>query len=258
MTSHATQALGFTRRGRPILDDVTLNFSGGQLVSLMGANGAGKTTLLRLMLGLIVPDRGRVRVNDVPLTDLSRMDRARLLSYVPQNREHLPPYDVMQVVQMGRLPHGGLTTRLSRADHDSIERAIAQLGLQDLARRPCTTLSGGEYQRVLLARALAQETPVIVLDEPLAGLDYGYQHRLMRLLSNLTQLGRLVIMTAHQPEMIYRHASHVVLLEAGRVVTQGPPRDVLEAGRLSAFYEIALHHYDHGAERFFAQRDRVE
>ncbi|NVN02609.1 MULTISPECIES: ABC transporter ATP-binding protein [Asaia] len=245
----------FARSGRVTLRDLSLAFRKGELVSILGANGAGKTTLLRLMLGLSRPETGRVLVDGKDLSGLSRQQIARLMAYVPQNRDVLPPYSVAQIVGLGRLPYGSLTRGLSDQDMSRVEAALALLDLADLRDRPCTALSGGEYQRVLLARVLVQDAPVLVLDEPLSGLDYGHQIRLMALLAQLAREGRLVIMTAHQPDLVYRHASHVVLLEHGRVLAEGQPETVMDSARLAAFYGVSLRHHDHDGQRFFMGGD---
>jgi len=246
------ERLTFSRSGRAVLQDIALTGESGQMLCLMGSNGAGKTTLLRLLLGLLRPDKGRILLDGDDLHHLGRRAHARLMAYVPQRHDLPPPYGVAEIVRLGRLPHTGLTGALSPEDEKAVAQAMTQLDLSALQHRPCTSLSGGEYQRVLLARALAQDTPVLVLDEPLAGLDYGHQLRLMRLLSDLVKKGRLVVMTAHQPDLVYRHASQVVLLQMGRILAQGTPPAVLDASRLSAFYGVSLDQYDHGPARFFA------
>lgn len=248
-------SVSFARSGRSVLSDLSLGFRRGELVSILGANGAGKTSLLRLMLGLLRPETGRVLLDGQDLRRLSRQHIARLMAYVPQNPDLLPPYSVAQIVGLGRLPYGSLTRGLSEQDVSHVEAAMALLDLAALRDRPCTALSGGEYQRVLLARVLVQDAPVLVLDEPLSGLDYGHQIRLMALLARLAQEGRLVVMTAHQPDLVYRHASHVVLLEHGRLLAEGHPETVLDSATLGAFYGVALRHHDHDGQRFFMEGD---
>ncbi|WP_025886402.1 ABC transporter ATP-binding protein [Asaia prunellae] len=250
--------LGFSRQGRKIMHDLTLRLHAGQMVSILGANGAGKTTLLRLILGLLHPDSGQVLIDGSDLRHLQRKRIAQLLAYVPQNRDILPPYPVARIVELGGLPHGSLMKAPSEQDNVRAEAAMTQLGLFHLRDRPCNMLSGGEYQRVLLARMLVQNAPVLVLDEPLSGLDYGQQIRLMALLASFAKEGRLVIMTAHQPDLVYRYASHVVLLADGRVLAEGEPQIVLDATPLSAFYDVALRHYDHDGQRFFMGSEQAE
>ncbi|WP_336945999.1 ABC transporter ATP-binding protein [Asaia sp. HN010] len=249
-------SVSFARSGRAVLSDVSLKFRRGELVSILGANGAGKTSLLRLMLGLLRPETGRVLLDGEELRRLSRQHIARLMAYVPQNRDSLPPYSVAQIVGLGRLPYGSLTRGLSRQDLSRVEAALELLDLAGLRDRPCTALSGGEYQRVLLARVLVQDAPVLVLDEPLSGLDYGHQLRLMALLAELAREGRLVLMTAHQPDLVYPHASHVVLIDQGRVLVEGHPETVLDSATLSAFYGVALRHHDYEGKRFFIREER--
>lgn len=247
-----TDRLGLSREGRDVLRDITLSGEAGQILCLMGSNGAGKTTLLRLLLGLLRPDEGRVLLDGRDLARFGRRERARAMAYVPQRHDAFPPYTVSQIVRLGRLPHTGLMQATTGEDEAVIADALAQLGLDPLRDRPCTTLSGGEYQRVLLARSLAQDATVLVLDEPLSGLDFGHQIRFMELLCTLAGRGRLVVMTAHQPDLVYRYASRVALLENGRILATGAPAEILDAERMSAFYGVTLDQHDHGASRFYA------
>ena len=238
----------------PILQAIDLSVSSGEVVSLLGVNGAGKSTLLRIMLGLLKPTQGEVRLNGRPIDSYRRRDVARHLAYVPQ--QHVPtfPYTVRQIVALGRLPHAGLNGTLRDPDRAAIDTALRRMDVAGLAERPYTALSGGERQRVLLARALAQQAAILVLDEPLNGLDYGHQMRLLTLLSSLAREGYAVLSTTHHPEQALLGSTRAVLLERGRLIADGPPRHVLDAASMSDLYDIALEQIDTDSHRFFIPR----
>lgn len=247
--------LGYRRSCHSVLGGLSACCRSGELIALLGANGAGKTTLLRLLLGLVTPSSGRVLLGGRDLRHVSRGERARQMAYVPQIRGKPPAYTVAQVVSQGRLAHGSIMRHLTMSEEAEVETILTCLRLETLRDRPCSTLSGGEYQRVLLARALVQETGILVLDEPLAGLDYGHQLRFLAQLNSLAQGGRLVIFSAHQPDLVYRHATRVMLLEAGCLYADGSPAVVLNASLIGPFYDMALKQVEHGLHRFFYTED---
>ncbi|GBQ11304.1 ABC transporter ATP-binding protein [Swaminathania salitolerans] len=253
----SAEALSLFRSGRAVLRACSFTLGAETPVAVLGANGAGKTSLLRVLLGLERPASGTVRLGGRALTELSRPMRARAMAYVPQYREKPPGFTVFQIVAQGRFPHGGLYRALSPRDRDEVEAALDIMTLSALRDRPCNTLSGGEYQRVLLARAVAQKTDILVLDEPLAALDYGHQRRFMALLSALAREGRLVIMTIHQPDLAFRHARRILLMQDGRLVADGPPERVLDSATLGAFWGVPLRHHDIGRDRFYTDPEEI-
>lgn len=247
----AAASVVFLRGQRTILDGVDLSVSKGEVVALLGTNGAGKSSLLRVMLGLLTPTSGVVTLDGRSLADVTRRDIAKRVAYVPQTHAAHFPYTVDQVVAMGRVPQAGLGRRLSAVDRDAIATSLARLQIEHLAGRVYTELSGGERQRVLLARALAQDTSILVMDEPLTGLDFGQQMRLIELIRQLGADGYAILHTTHRPDEALQGATRAVLLHGGRIVADGPPRDVLDARSLADLYGIDVDQIDVGAHRYF-------
>lgn len=235
--------------GRPVLAGVGLAVRAGEVVAVLGANGGGKSTLLKLLLGLLEPARGSVHLGGRPLKDWSRRDIARRLAYIPQTQAMPFPYRVRDLVALGRIARRGLLDRLHRDDHRAVDAALRRLAIADLAERPYTELSGGQRQLCLIARALAQEAPVIVMDEPATGLDYGNQWRLLALVRELAAEGRAFVQTTHHPEHALGGASRVVMLHGGRVLEDGPPREVITPERVRRVYGLGVtrHRLDGGA-----------
>lgn len=235
--------------GRQVLAGVGLAVAAGEVVALLGANGSGKSTLLKLMLGLLPSQRGAVLLDGRPLAAWSRREVARRLAYVPQSQAMPFPYRVRDLVALGRIARRGLFERLNRDDHGVVDAAMARLGIVDLAERPYTELSGGQRQLCLIARALAQEAPVIVMDEPATGLDYGNQWRLLALVRELAAEGRTFLQTTHHPEHALGGASRVVMLHGGRVIEDGTPDQVVTPDHVRRLYDLGVtrHRLDSGA-----------
>ncbi len=227
-------------RGRKVLHDASLELAPGQVVSLLGANGAGKSTLLRIILGLLPPQGGEVCLGDRPLRDYPRRELAHHLAYVPQVHNTPFPYSVRQVVLMGRLPATGLFAAPGRHDRALAEQALARLGIGHLAERPYTEISGGERQMALIARALAQGSRLLILDEPATGLDYGNQISLLELLRSLAADGYGILKTTHHPDHVLASSDRVAILKDGRIIADGAPENVLSAALLSDLYGVAI------------------
>ncbi|WP_333815002.1 ABC transporter ATP-binding protein [Tabrizicola sp.] len=233
MTLLSVENLGVSRRGRPVLQDVSLQVAEGELVGLIGPNGAGKTTLMRAVLGLL-PHSGLSS-----LAQLSPRDRGRRVAWMPQSREIAWPVSVETLVTLGRIPHLAPGQRITEADRSAIDRALARMELQDFRQRQATALSGGEQARVLIARALAQETPLLMTDEPIAGLDPAHQISTMRAFAALAAEGRAVIVSLHDLGLAVRHCSRLIVVDGGRIVADGPPLSVLTPDRLRASFGIS-------------------
>jgi iron complex transport system ATP-binding protein len=227
---------GFEKRA--ILKGVNLVLMPGEVVSLLGANGAGKTTLLRLLLGLVSPAQGEVLIGGGPVASLSRREIATRVAYVPQVHMTPFPYTVREIVTMGRLPRTSLLSSPSEIDHDVVERVLQKLEISHLADRVYSEISGGERQLALIARALAQEAPTLILDEPLANLDFGYQSVVARHLKQLAKDGHSVLMTGHDPQFAYQASSRIALLIDGRLEQEGSPCQVLNVENLRRLYGI--------------------
>lgn len=232
--------ISFSYGRRRILDKVSLEIGAGELLALLGVNGAGKSTLLRVLLGFEKPQDGSLTIAGKPLASYSRPELARKIAYVPQAHTAPFPYTVTEVVTLGRLAHRGFMRAASAQDKRVVEEVIAQLGIGALASRAYTTLSGGERQLTLIARALAQEARILILDEPASALDYGNQIRLLGQLRKLADAGYAVLFTTHHPEHVLIAADRAALLAEGRITLCDTPARVLTSESLKRLYGVDI------------------
>lgn len=216
----------------PVLRNVTFSIASGEIVSLLGPNGSGKTTLLKLLLGLYQPQSGQVLLDGRPVSAIAPRQLARWIAYVPQVHRLSFGYRVLDVVLMGRLPHKPFFFRYSRADEQIAIQALKRLSISHLKDRPYTEVSGGERQLILIARALAQGADIFIMDEPVNGLDYGNQIRLLARIADLADSGYTFIKTTHFPDHALWIADRVVMLKAGQVVADGQTVEVVNPGTL--------------------------
>lgn len=222
--------------GSEILYGVSGAVKPGAWLAVVGPNGAGKSTLLRTLCGL-TPHTGTVRLDGANARALTRRQRARLLAYAPQVPVLPPGMAVADYALLGRLPHMGYLGRESAADVEIIAETLERLDLDPLAQRPLSSLSGGEQQRVVLARALAQRAPVLVLDEPTSSLDLGHQQQLLELIDTLRRNDELtVVTTLHDLTLAGQYADELLVLSRGRVAASGAPPAVLTAELIAEYY----------------------
>jgi len=237
VTALALEAASVALGGRSVLEGVDLRVAPGELVLLAGRNGAGKTTLLRAAAGLVPLAAGVVRLDGQPLASFDRRTLGQRIAFVTQESAVPFPFTAGQLVLLGRTPHLGLLAFESRADVAAAERALDRLGLSHLTDRSVLQLSGGERQLVQLARALAQEAPVLLLDEPTAHLDLAHRALVRDLLVELAGEGRAVLAVTHDLTAT-RTASRVALLADGRILADGPPGETLRPDLLRATFGI--------------------
>lgn len=237
--SVAIEALSVELGRRRVVDAVSARFGAGELVGIIGPNGAGKSTLVRAMLGLVPARSGSVSLDGTEIARLEPRERAKALAYLPQGQTLHWPLDVARLVALGRLPHLAPLSRLGAADRAAVAEAMARADVGHLAHRIATELSGGERARVMLARALAVGAAGLVVDEPLAALDPGHQIDVMELLTREARQGALVIAVLHDLTMAARYCDRLILMNAGRVVAEGAPAEVLTAERLREVYAIS-------------------
>ncbi len=226
--------------GRDVLRHVSLRARAGELLALIGPNGAGKTTLLRTIGGTIRPRTGSVRLDGRDLLRLSPRERARLVATAPQGATFPAGFNVAETVLLGRHPHLPLFGGERRRDFEAARTAMVRTGVWFLAGRRVESLSGGEQQRVLIARALAQEPRVLLLDEATAHLDLRYQAQVLRLVRALARDGLVTIATLHDLNLAALYADRLALLDDGEITAYGTPADVLQPELLSRVYGVHL------------------
>lgn len=243
--------LSYRIGGRLVLDNVSLDIAAGDNIALLGANGAGKSTLMKLLLGLLTPHAGEVLIDGEPMRSMKRRAVARQIAYVPQS--HVPsfPFSVAHIVGQGRLPSVGLGHAPGLDDTLYVQQALTELGILQLSDRPYTELSGGERQLVLIARAMVQRANTLILDEPVTGLDYGHQVRLLALLKRLADQGLSILSSTHRPEHALASANRVLVLHEGRLIADGAPCDVIDSALMARLYQVAVERIDVGGHRFF-------
>lgn len=233
-----TENLTVSYGTQKVLDGLSLTLPAGKITALLGPNGCGKSTLLNCFSRLITPKSGTIMLEDKSLNDFSSRQLARCLALLPQH--HLTPegITVRELVSYGRSPWLSLWGRLSAEDNTRINIAMNQTQTQFLAERRLTELSGGQRQRAFLAMVLAQDTPVVLLDEPTTYLDINHQVELMRLMDELKAVGKSVIAVLHDLNQASRYCDHLVVLANGRVAAQGAPEEVMKPELLKAVFSI--------------------
>lgn len=225
--------------GRPVLEDVSLDFRPGEVLAILGPNGCGKSTLLRTSNGLLARTGGEVLIDGVPLERLSAKEIAQKVAYLPQSRS-TPSITAGRMVLHGRFPYLSYPRRYRREDHEAVNRALDWVGGTELAPRLLPELSGGQRQKVYLAMALAQDTAAILMDEPTTYLDLSCQLEVMALARRLAEEGRAVVMVLHDLSLALRFAHRAALLWEGRVRQIGTPEELFEGCALKEVMGVTL------------------
>ncbi len=229
---------GYTEK--PVLNDISIRIEKGEVVALLGPNGSGKTTLLKLLLGLFKPLHGQVRLNGRDIHSFGAKQLARSVAYVPQVHHMAFGYRVLDVVLMGRMPHKGMFFSYSKSDEKIALEALERMGIAHLDQRPYTEISGGERQLTLIARALTQGAKIFVMDEPVNGLDYGHQIRLLSRIAELAASGYTFIKSTHYPDHALWVSDRVVMLKTGQVLADGAAQKVVCRKNLYALYDAQV------------------
>ena len=241
---HALAAEGVTfayREGQPILRGLSLTGRSGRLTCLLGPNGSGKTTLLKCLLGQLVPSAGAILLDGRPVRSHSPRGLARLMAYVPQSPEAAFSFPVREIVLMGRFAHTGLLGLAGPRDLAIARAAMQMTQTLEFAARTLEELSGGEAQRVMIARALAQQPSVVLLDEPTSHLDIANQLMIYRMMQRVAHSWPMaVVCVSHDVNVAARFADELVLMRSGRIVASGPPSEVIRAEVLQETYEVEI------------------
>ena len=221
-----------------LLSDVSFNLFQGDYLCILGANGAGKSSLLKILMGITKATSGNIQLNQQPLADLSQKQRARQLSYVPQAQGHQLSFSVEEFIKMGRYAHHSALSDWQESDRLAVERAISITHTEDFLHRQMSTLSGGEAQRVLIAAAVCQQTPILLLDEPTSFLDPHHQievHKLIRTLNQ--QHGISIIEVSHDLNHATQHSQHILALKQGKTLWYGNSSELIHSQQLHSLYE---------------------
>ena len=231
--------------GQPVLKDISFSVSPGTITTLVGPNGCGKTTLLRVLAGQLPLMKGSLSICGRDISQYGRRELARAVSLLPQARD-VPALTVEALAEHGRYPHLGLSRRLTARDRETVANAMAQAHVTELASRELRELSGGQRQRAYIAMALAQDTDIILLDEPTTHLDLNRQFELLELIGTLRQAGKTLVLVLHDLDHALRCSDQVVLLEEGRLIQAGTPRELLNSGALERVFRISIREAEGG------------
>ncbi|HET9674501.1 MAG TPA: ABC transporter ATP-binding protein [Gaiellaceae bacterium] len=248
MSAVALDSVSVSAGGKTIVDGVSLVVERGEWVSVLGPNGAGKTTLLRVLAGTI-GFRGEATLEGRPVASLRRREAARLVAVVPQTPVVPAAMTVAEYALLGRTPHLAPLAQEGAEDRAAAAAALARLDLEEFAARELGSLSGGELQRAVIARALAQEAPILLLDEPTTALDIGHQQQVLELVDGLRrEEGLTVVAAMHDLTLASQYGERIVLVDRGRIVAEGAAEEVLTAERLEKLYGARVRVVGEGRE----------
>ena len=241
--------LHFSYPKRDVLRGVDFELHRGEVVSLLGANGCGKSTLIRLALGLLKGE-GEIKLQDKALKDYSQKEIASHIAYIPQYHNVPFNYSVLDMVVMGRVFKLGLFGSPTKKDFEHAYEALKTIGIESLAHRAFGELSGGQKQMVLLARALTQEAKTFIMDEPVSGLDYGNQIRLLEMINELSQKGYTFLKTTHYPDHAILVSSRVVVMDGGKIIANGRSDEVITEDMMQSIYGINANIIEHNSKQW--------
>ena len=232
--------LSFSYRRKPVLHDVSFSLEQGQVLCVLGPNGVGKSTLFRCLLGLLKNYTGSVLLDDRQASGLTQRELARRIAYIPQFSAPVFQYSVFHTVLMGTTSQIGTFSTPGKAQEALAMQALETMGIAGLKDRPVGMLSGGERQMVLIARALAQNSPLLVMDEPTASLDFGNSIRVMEMVRRLADKGYGIVLSTHNPDLALRYGTHALVLDEGRVCSFGRPEQAVTPQLLSRIYGVEV------------------
>lgn len=230
--------LSFSYGTRSVLKDISFTANHGEFISVLGPNGVGKSTLFRCMLGLLTPSNGNTFIDDTPITEMSPSKLARYIAYIPQSHNPVFNFSVFDMVLMGTTAQTGTFSSPGKEQIQRAEAALDRLGILDLKERGYANISGGERQLILIARAIAQQAKILVMDEPSANLDYGNKIRVMNTVKGLTRDGYAVIQSTHDPDQAFLYSDKILALFEGRVLAWGSPQETVCDSLISTLYGV--------------------
>ena len=242
------QHMSFSYPGddRDILSDISLSISRGDVITLLGPNGTGKSTFMKCIAGLLSPHTGRIFLQSIDIATLSPHQIAQSIAYVPQIQTPSFPYSVLEIVMMGRAAHLGLFSEPKKEDELIAQDALEMVGMSHLVDRPCTKVSGGEWQLIMIARAIAQGSEIFLFDEPTSHLDLGNQVRVLEVISKLRATGKTILIATHVPDHAFLLATKVAMMQGTGIRAYGVPDAVLRENIMSDVYGVSVSLIDVG------------
>ena len=232
--------LHYSYSSHEVLKGINFTAVPGDLIAVIGPNGVGKSTLFKCILGFLHGFTGGIYVNNQNIQKLSRAQIARAIAYIPQSTAQIFDYTALELTLMGLASRLGSFHNPSKRDEEECLSVLADLGISHLANRGCGEISGGEYQLVMLARALVQKANVLIMDEPTANLDYGNQFKVMQRVETLAKNDLTILTSTHDPNQVFLHANRAIVINDGVVLTDGAPSCVLTEDVLSKIYSVGV------------------
>lgn len=230
--------LSFSYGNRQILDNINFTAEDYQLLSILGPNGVGKTTMFRCILGLLRGYKGKVLINGTDIKELNIREMAKLVAYIPQSHYSSFNFSVFDMVLMGTSVQFSAISNPGKKQVEKVQKVLKKLGIDNLKNRGYMQISGGERQLVLIARALVQDTKVLIMDEPAANLDFGNQVRVMSVIKSLAKEGYTIIQSMHNPEQAFEFSDEVLALKDGKVLANGKPSEIFTESLIRSLYGI--------------------
>lgn len=240
MSFFEAKHIHFSYQQKNVLEDVSISIPEGSIVSLLGSNGAGKSTLMKILLGLLLPAQGEVLLKGTSLKAYSIKERAKEIAYVPQSTKIVFSFSALEIVLMGRIAFESWFKKATKGDIALAHQAMEKLSIAHLADRNYQTLSGGEKQLVLIARSLAQGAKILIMDEPIAGLDYGNQLRLLEAILTLSREGYTFLKSTHFPEHALLLGGHTYAIQDTKILAYGKTNDVITTELINTLYSTKI------------------
>lgn len=240
------ERLSFSYQNHPVLKEISFQMKAGQSVCLIGKNGVGKSTLFRCLLGINNPQKGQIFIHQKDIQEYSRAELSRKIAYIPQSQRSTFPFTALEMVLMGTASRLRNYQQPGKQEYQRAYEALERLHITHLQQSLFSEISGGEQQLVIIARSLAQQSSIIIMDEPCANLDFGNQIKILELIQELTRQGYLIIQSTHDPNHALQYADQVLILENGMLSVKGTPSEVLTSEVLSRIYQIPIQVKDMG------------